>query len=466
MTLRAAAYCRVSTSRQADSDLSLPDQQRQIEHYCQRQGWSLAKVYIEAGASAMDDERPEFQRMIAEATYSDRPFDVIVVHSLSRFFRDEALAELYVRRLRRHGVELQSVTQHLTADPLSDLARRVVGLLDEHSSRENAKHTLRSMNENARQGYWNGSPPPLGYRVIEVGQKGARIKKRLAIAPQEAALVRRLFELYLAGDRTNGPLGTKKLAELLNREGFVTRRGKPATVKFVYELLTRTTYIGRLRFNTTDSRNGRRKPESEWIEVAVPAIIEETVFEAVQARLADRNPRSTPGAVSGSPCLLAGILKCALCGSGMILRAGKSGRYRYYTCSGRTRIGHSKCRGQSIPMAGLDDLVTEALLKGVVAPGSLAKLIGEVRTRLAMSDPAGIGNLETARHRVLASEAAVDRLFDLVAKGIITAADPDLKRNLDSVQEAGKRAKVELAEIEAQRSAPLPTPTRHCLQTD
>jgi hypothetical protein len=56
-------------------------------------------VYIEPGEPARDDDRPEFRRMVAEATGAERPFDIIVVHSLSRFFRDEALPQRVQRRL-------------------------------------------------------------------------------------------------------------------------------------------------------------------------------------------------------------------------------------------------------------------------------------------------------------------------------------------------------------------------------
>ena len=62
--VRVALYLRVSTGRQADSDLSIPDQRRQAKRYCEERGWEIVADYVEPGMSATDDRRPEFQRMI------------------------------------------------------------------------------------------------------------------------------------------------------------------------------------------------------------------------------------------------------------------------------------------------------------------------------------------------------------------------------------------------------------------
>ncbi|MFG1466741.1 recombinase family protein, partial [Xanthobacter sp. DSM 24535] len=86
--LRAALYLRVSTARQAEHDVSIPDQKRQGEAYCASRGYQLVETYVEPGASATNDRRPEFQRMIEAGTSKPAPFDVVVVHSFSRFFRD------------------------------------------------------------------------------------------------------------------------------------------------------------------------------------------------------------------------------------------------------------------------------------------------------------------------------------------------------------------------------------------
>src|SRR2546426_1392949 len=293
-TVRAALYLRVSTGRQADSDLSIPDQRRQAKAYCASRGWEIVTDYVEPGASATDDRRPEFQRMIDAATTKPPAFDTIVVHSFSRFFRDQFQLEFYVRRLAKSGVRLVSITQELGDDPMSNMIRQIMALFDEYQSKENAKHTLRAMKENARQGFWNGSLPPIGYRIVQATeQHGHRIKKILEIDPIQAETVRLIFRLAREGDGTSGPMGVKSIAKHLNEAGIRTRDGRRWGVDAVHKVLTRTTYIGRHRFNTKFWKTRERKPDGEVVEMAVPPIIGAAEFEAVQALLKTRSPAMT-----------------------------------------------------------------------------------------------------------------------------------------------------------------------------
>ena len=109
--LRAALYLRVSTPRQAEHDVSIPDQRRQGEAYCQARGYQLIETYVEPGATATNDRRPEFQKMMEAGTVKPPAFDVVIVHSFSRFFRDHFELEFYVRKLAKNGVRLVSMTQ-------------------------------------------------------------------------------------------------------------------------------------------------------------------------------------------------------------------------------------------------------------------------------------------------------------------------------------------------------------------
>lgn len=79
---------------------------------CGRQITPWCSLIVESGASGTDDRRPELQRLLDMATAGDAPFNVIVVHSLSRFARDHFALEYHVRRLRKAGVRLVSITQN------------------------------------------------------------------------------------------------------------------------------------------------------------------------------------------------------------------------------------------------------------------------------------------------------------------------------------------------------------------
>lgn len=65
--VRVALYLRISTVRQADSDLSIPDQRRQAKRYCEERGWEIVADYVEPGMSATDDRRPEVLRKNSDA---------------------------------------------------------------------------------------------------------------------------------------------------------------------------------------------------------------------------------------------------------------------------------------------------------------------------------------------------------------------------------------------------------------
>jgi DNA invertase Pin-like site-specific DNA recombinase len=319
-----ALYARVSTVKQAEKDLSIPDQVRQIREWCDRQGHSVAVEYIEPGASATDDRRPVFQQMIAEASTSPAPFDAIVVHSLSRFFRDSLEFALYERKLQKFGVKLISISQQTGDDPAGEMARKIFSLFDEYQSKENGKHTLRAMQENARQGFVNGSVPPFGYRKVEVelqGRKGK--KKKLAVDAGEAAIVKQVFDLYLNGHNEHS-LGIYGVADCLNRHGS-TFRGRPWSKGLVDGILSNTAYIGEHYFNKKHAKTRKRKPKSEWVLSKVPPILDDTIFKRVQRLREARNPKNVPPRVVGNPTLLTGLLKCGCCGAGMTLSTGKGG---------------------------------------------------------------------------------------------------------------------------------------------
>ena len=452
---------RVSTGRQADSDLSIPDQRRLAKGYCTSRGWEIVADYVEPGVSATDDRRPEFQRMIDAATARPPAFDVILVHSFSRFFRDQFQLEFYVRRLARNGVRLASITQELGDDPMSNMIRQIMALFDEYQSKENAKHTLRAMKENARQGFWNGSLPPIGYRIVESAeQRGHRTKKTLEIDPIQAETVRQIFRLAREGNGSSGSMGVKSIATHLNAAGIRTRDGGRWGVDAVHKVLTRTTYVGRHRFNTKFWKTRERKPETDVVEMAVPPIIERAEFEAVQLLLKSRSPAMTAPRVVSGPTLLTGICFCAACGGAMTLRTGKSGRYRYYTCCTKARQGAIGCPGRTVPMEKLDTLVADYIEQRLLQPQRLEKILSAVLDRREERAERRRGHIAQLRKRATEAEARLRRLYDAIESGVAELADPMLKDRIAELKATRDQARLDAARAEEalNRFGPAITP--------
>ena len=446
--LRAALYLRVSTARQAEHDVSIPDQKRQGEAYCESRNLQLVETFIEPGASATNDRRPEFQRMIEAGTSKPAPFDVVVVHSFSRFFRDHFELEFYVRKLAKNGVKLVSITQEMGDDPMHVMMRQIMALFDEYQSKENAKHVMRALKENARQGFWNGSLPPIGYRTVAAEQRGAKTKKKLEIDPLHADTVRLIYRLALEGDGTTGQIGVKNIVSYLNSRRIFTRDGGRWGIGQVHRILTRRTYMGEHEFNKR-SKTKELKPVSEIVTVPVPPIIDKGTFEAVQKLLKARNPKVMPARVISGPTMLTGLIHCAKCGGAMTIRTGKGGRYRYYACSMKARQGPTACEGMAVPMEKLDDLVVNHLEKQLLQPERLETVLAAALDRREEHAERRREHIAELNKRSAESELRLKRLYDAIEAGIADLDDPALKDRIDGLKAIRDQAKADAERAQA-----------------
>ena len=158
-------------------------------------------------------------------------------------------------------------------------------------------------------------------------------------------------------------MGIHGLAAQFNQEGLLIR-GREWTSSRVYDVLTNRAYIGEHYFNKYEKRGGavrRVKPRDEWVPIKVEPIVGKDLFRAVEEKLASRSPEMVPPRVVNCPTLLTGLLKCGVCGAGMTLATGKSGKYRYYKCSNRILKGKDTCTSDNLPTEQVDRLVLSSL---------------------------------------------------------------------------------------------------------
>ncbi|WP_073138512.1 zinc ribbon domain-containing protein [Litoreibacter ascidiaceicola] len=145
--------------------------------------------------------------------------------------------------------------------------------------------------------------------------------------------------------------------------------------------------------------------------------------------------RKTAPRKVNSPVLLTGLATCAKCGSGLILRTGKSGRYRYYTCSTQARKGKSVCKGQSLPMAELDDLISNVATEAIINREHCEGVLLELAERNDARDfEARRRSNELAREKSDA-DSAVARLYRMVETGMADLDDPEFVARFKRVKD-------------------------------
>ena len=452
--MHVALYARVSTTRQADNDLSIPDQLRQLREWCKANGHLVVHEYVEPGASAVDDKRPIFQQLINDAMQKPQAFEAIIIHSLSRFFRDAIQFGMYERKLLKNKVKVISITQQTSDDASGEMMRRIISTFDEYQSKENAKHTSRAMKENARQGYFNGSRPPFGYQstTTEAGGTIGRKKKKLGINEAEADVVRIIYDLYLFGH--GGKLvGQKEIGRHLTESGMLMR-GKPWRVQKVHAVLSDSLYMGEYYFNVIDSKAKQKRDPSEWIKTPIPAIIDPVEFEQVRIKRESRAPSKISPNILNSPTLMTGLIQCGECGASMTLATGKSGRYKYYKCTSRKNKGNHVCTSGNLPMEKTDQQVLTELAEKAFTPARVQNMMTTLRQRLSTVKYAQQEKINELNRQLKQIEERQHRLLDAIETGMIDI-DETVQARSQNLKSAKEALIIEIAGFRQNYSRPI-----------
>jgi DNA invertase Pin-like site-specific DNA recombinase len=216
--MKAVAYTRVSTDKQADFGVSLEAQIEKVRAMAVVQGAELAEVIVDAGESAKSLNRNGMARLMALVDAG--AVDTVIIAKLDRLTRSVAdLAEL-LKRFERRGVSLVSVADSL--DTRSAAGRLVLNIMVSVSQWEReaiGERTRDAMGHKRANGERVGTVP-FGSRVAADGV-------HLEADPAEQGILARIRELNVAG------FSTRRIAEELNRQGLKTRRGTDWRFQYV-----------------------------------------------------------------------------------------------------------------------------------------------------------------------------------------------------------------------------------------
>jgi site-specific DNA recombinase len=122
--------------------------------------------------------------------------------------------------------------------------------------------------------------------------------------------------------------------------------------------------------------------------------------------LKNRSPAVTAPRIVSGPTLLTGICFCADSGRAMALRTGKSGRYRYYTCSTKARQGETGCMGRTVPMEKLDTLVADHIERRLLQPARLEQILSSVLDRREERAERRTAHIAALRKRAAETDAS------------------------------------------------------------
>ena len=275
--LRVAAYCRVSTG----ADEQALSYASQIRNYTdlisQHDGWELVDIYADEAASGTKlDKRDDFNRMMADARKGK--LDKILVKSISRFARNTKDCLASLRELMRLGVTVQFEKENIDTETLAtELMVSVSGSLAQQESVSISENIRMGYRRRMERGEYVTNKAPYGYRSLGDG--------RLEIIPEEAEVIRWVFDSYLNG---HSPAW---IAEEMNRRGVPKKYGgrqwqKKAIAywlkneKYAGDTLCQKTFKSGFPFTTKVNQG---ELDQYYIENSHPAIISRETFDKVQA---------------------------------------------------------------------------------------------------------------------------------------------------------------------------------------
>lgn len=348
--MNTVIYARYSAGPR-QTDQSIEGQLRVCTDFCKQRGLTVIDTYCDRHISGRTDERPEFQRLIADA--KRKKFEAVVVYKTDRFARNKYDSAVYKRELKRNGIQIFYAAEAIPDGPEGIILESLMEGLAEYYSAELAQKIKRGMHESALKCQSTGSGRPLGYRVDE--------QKRFQIDPESAQTVQTIFEQYIKGE------SNAAICELLNSRGLRTAQGKPFNKNSINRIIKNRKYIGEYRYHDI------------VVEGGMPAIIPKDTFNLAQAEMERRRTRKAPKSPKAE-YLLAGRLFCGHCKGPMqgVSGTGKSGNKWYYYYCGNTRGKNKTCDKKQVSRDRLERAVVDFTVRYILQEDVLEELARKV----------------------------------------------------------------------------------------
>jgi site-specific DNA recombinase len=476
-TRRVALYCRVSSDEQRQ-DETIDVQRDYLHRYCELQGYEIVAEYLDDGVKGTLPfaKRPHGRRLLEDAR-SGR-FDTVLFMRVSRFARRLLVALDTYQQLDGVGVAIKSASEAIdTGEPVGRLLFQMLGAFAEFDRETIIDNTTRGRARGAKKGRWYGVVP-MGYTVVD----GLLSPNAAEMLPgvSEADVVREVFERIAGG--SSATRETARLAALgvTPFVRYVSHQGRES-VRLVENAWV-TSRLTKMIRNPLYRGEHVYKGRFENVTRAVPALVTPEVWQRAGAQLGANKRLSKRN--TKHEYLLAGLIRCGVCGHGYMGASAAKGGPSHYMCSYMSRVegvadgpSRRRCRGKVVKAAWLEaavwadidyrlrhseDIIGEARRQMAERRRDASAAAEQRRTftaALAAKDDERQTVITMARRRKISPEEA-DRELDAIAREQrAIQAELDMLANREAVArivaDQADAIEQDLADVRAELDGPL-----------
>ena len=367
-----ALYCRLSKDDEQIGDSnSIVHQKEILAKYAKEHGFTNIEFYVDDGFSGTNFNRPDFQRMMADA--EEGKISTVIVKDMSRFGRDYIMVgyytEIYFSNLDIRFIAINdNVDSNIQTE--NDLTP-FKNVFNEWYARDTSKKIRAVFKAKGNSGKHLTTNPPFGYK------KDPNDKDKWIIDEEAATTVRRIFQMYVEGYRIS-EIGHKLTEEKVETPIlYYMNRGIKTNARSEYPeiwdlmsikyILSQTAYAGHtVNFQTAvksyTTKKQIRLPKEDWIiyRNTQEPIIDEKTFETVQQMRKVKRARTK----YNEPNMFSGLLYCADCGNHLtIQRVARNRKMDNFSCATYRKKKKGLCSCHRILVSDLETIVKEDLQK-------------------------------------------------------------------------------------------------------
>lgn len=440
--LRVAAYCRVSTDKDDQTNSLISQRKYFADYITHHDDWVLIDVYYDEGISGTQTKkRAGFNAMIEDAMGGE--IDLILTKEVCRFARNTVDTLSYTRKLKDNGVGVIFTIDNIdTRDSDGELRLTIMASIAQEESRKTSERVKWGQKRRMEQGIVFGRDL-IGYTVRD---------GELTINEEEVTIVRAIFHKY-----TNEGKGTHVIARELSEEGLRPKRVKLWSATVILRALRNEKYVGDLcqkktftpNYLTHAKKYNRGNEEMVYLKDHHEPIIDRDLWNRTQEELLRRAPTEEIKSKYSNRYWCSGKLYCGMCGQRYVSRTKKlknGTTYKAWRCYAAANHGTSKvsedgevigCDNGSINERALLTCVHYCICQLQLGQKELKKeILQEIKAIKGITDK----KLDTKRitEKMENLNAKKRKAIDLMLDGLITKAD---------LQEQTKWYEEQLAEL-------------------